>query len=300
MPYQYNYNAEHMAQMIAIQNKTQDDLLGQDWKFQYGAKAKELDFVTAMSVEAGEFAEHMAFKWWKNGSVDLQQAKMELVDIMHFMISHFITLAFSSSVDELAHAQKTCVSDPDCLNNFSKQQLAYIESLALAEVQSVFNIAAKECFLHNHDQIGIEAFNSLDSVKERTRVVNTHLRRAISQIEIYNMNDKRQSDSDYKMTDAMQESAKIFFSVMAILGMTFQEMYLLYVGKNTLNKFRWDNGYKEGTYVKVWRGKEDNEVLHAYLNILMKVDNLSPNTDYAESITKHLEAQYKTVPRATA
>ena len=35
----------------------------------------------------------------------------------------------------------------------------------------------------------------------------------------------------------------------------------LYIGKNCLNQFRQDNGYKEGHYIKVWNGKEDNVVM---------------------------------------
>jgi hypothetical protein len=34
-----------------------------------------------------------------------------------------------------------------------------------------------------------------------------------------------------------------------------------YIGKNVLNRFRQDFGYKSGEYIKIWNGKEDNEVL---------------------------------------
>lgn len=34
-----------------------------------------------------------------------------------------------------------------------------------------------------------------------------------------------------------------------------------YVGKNVLNTFRQDHGYKDGTYQKIWGGREDNEWL---------------------------------------
>jgi hypothetical protein len=33
-----------------------------------------------------------------------------------------------------------------------------------------------------------------------------------------------------------------------------------------LNKFRQDNGYKEGSYIKIWDGKEDNVVMQEILN----------------------------------
>lgn len=49
--------------------------------------------------------------------------------------------------------------------------------------------------------------------------------------------------------------------IMKILEMPFDELYEIYVGKNVLNIFRQDNGYKEGTYNKMWNGREDNECL---------------------------------------
>ena len=39
---------------------------------------------------------------------------------------------------------------------------------------------------------------------------------------------------------------------------TMQDVYTLYIGKNCLNQFRQDHGYKDGSYVKLWQGKEDN------------------------------------------
>jgi len=48
---------------------------------------------------------------------------------------------------------------------------------------------------------------------------------------------------------------------MKYMDMSFDELYQIYVGKNVLNMFRQDNGYKEGTYNKVWNGREDNEYL---------------------------------------
>ena len=49
--------------------------------------------------------------------------------------------------------------------------------------------------------------------------------------------------------------------IMKYLDMSFDELYEIYVGKNVLNIFRQDNGYKEGTYNKIWNGREDNEYL---------------------------------------
>jgi dimeric dUTPase (all-alpha-NTP-PPase superfamily) len=53
----------------------------------------------------------------------------------------------------------------------------------------------------------------------------------------------------------------IISGIMNHVSMPFDELYEIYVGKNVLNMFRQDNGYKEGSYSKIWNGREDNEVL---------------------------------------
>ena len=53
----------------------------------------------------------------------------------------------------------------------------------------------------------------------------------------------------------------IIAGIMDYLSMPFDELYETYVGKNILNMFRQDNGYKDGSYRKIWGGREDNEHL---------------------------------------
>lgn len=62
-------------------------------------------------------------------------------------------------------------------------------------------------------------------------------------------------------------------------------MYELYLGKNVLNSFRQDNGYKEGTYQKEWNGVEDN--VH-----MLEVLRTQENATY-ESVYQALESIYK-------
>jgi len=57
-----------------------------------------------------------------------------------------------------------------------------------------------------------------------------------------------------------------FFRLAKISGLSFVWLHKLYIGKNTLNKLRQEHGYKEGTYQKIWNGKEDNTYLTAILN----------------------------------
>ncbi len=63
-----------------------------------------------------------------------------------------------------------------------------------------------------------------------------------------------------------------FFRCCKISGLSFTWLQKLYIGKNCLNKFRQDNGYKEGTYIKIWDGKEDNVVM---METIEKMDNVS-------------------------
>ncbi len=52
-----------------------------------------------------------------------------------------------------------------------------------------------------------------------------------------------------------------FFDLVVMSGLDLETLYRLYVGKNILNQFRQDNGYKDGTYIKIWDGQEDNVIM---------------------------------------
>ena len=75
--------------------------------------------------------------------------------------------------------------------------------------------------------------------------------------------------------------------IMKYMDMSFDDLYEIYVGKNVLNMFRQDNGYKEGTYNKVWNGREDNE----YLADIMEQLN-SDSTNFQDDIYQALSAHY--------
>lgn len=83
---------------------------------------------------------------------------------------------------------------------------------------------------------------------------------------------------------------KLFESTLESFGMTWNDLYIKYLGKNVLNFFRQDHGYKEGKYIKTWFDKEDNEFLS---NIIKNVDLNSPRIYH--DIYNELDAQYKLV-----
>ena len=56
-----------------------------------------------------------------------------------------------------------------------------------------------------------------------------------------------------------------FIDVAVQSELNLDALYKLYIGKNILNQFRQDHGYKEGTYIKIWNGEEDNVVMQRAL-----------------------------------
>lgn len=73
------------------------------------------------------------------------------------------------------------------------------------------------------------------------------------------------------------------------LGRDFDDLYRAYVGKNVLNFFRQDYGYRDGTYLKQWAGREDNEHL---VEILAGLE--SERVDFREAVYAGLAARYPT------
>ena len=86
---------------------------------------------------------------------------------------------------------------------------------------------------------------------------------------------------------AQRFSAKLFMTISEQCELSGESLYQQYVGKNVLNFFRQDNGYKDGTYIKVWNGKEDNEHL---VQVLDTLDIQA--SDYSEKIYAGLQARY--------
>ncbi len=118
------------------------------------------------------------------------------------------------------------------IENYSQMMKGGIEDLAI-------NISELESF--SKIDTSSENFAPQDEVIER---VESLIRLAISR-------------------DSLELEALIedFFDLVSKSGLDLETLYRLYVGKNILNQFRQDNGYKDGSYIKVWNGEEDNVVM---------------------------------------
>ena len=169
----------------------------------------------AIWTECAEMLDHYGWKWWKHQQPELDQVRLELVDIIHFAMSDY--LLGQSDNDSVAER-------------------------IIAELG--------------------------DAGKE------TDIRVAIENMAQTTIANRSMHFSE-------------FANVMNLIEMDFDHLYRMYVGKNVLNFFRQDHGYKDGSYVKVWWGKEDNEHL---AELMAELD--SESNDFKDLVYSGLKAMY--------
>ena len=177
-----------IACMLRLQDET-NRRLAEDWK------QRDWSFKLAAKVEAAELADHLSYKWWRLKKPDMPQARMEVVDIWHFVLSALLR-------DEPNKATPSLIADTFHHAGDKRAQAQTPEEAVL------FFMAATD------------AYGML----------------------------------------------KAFVGLCDAVGLPFVDLYFQYVGKAALNRFRWSNGYADGTYVKIWDGREDNEWLTEILN----------------------------------
>jgi len=90
---------------------------------------------------------------------------------------------------------------------------------------------------------------------------------------------------------ARRVSIPLFAALLEDCGMDWKELFCQYVGKNVLNFFRQDHGYKEGSYRKLWGGREDNEHL---VEIMEGLDSAAE--DFRQRLYASLADRYAGLP----
>lgn len=86
----------------------------------------------------------------------------------------------------------------------------------------------------------------------------------------------------------IEQIATLFFTTISLVGLSVEDLYVSYIVKNQLNTFRQKNGYKDGSYIKIWDAIEDNVIA---LNIMSDEPTLTPSQFY-----KKLEYEYSQLP----
>jgi dimeric dUTPase (all-alpha-NTP-PPase superfamily) len=169
----------------------------------------------ALWIECGELIDHYGYKWWKKQTPEMEQVKLEIVDIWHFGMSML----------------------------FDGRSVEQIGADLVADLKA--SIVPKRGVLEATEELA-------------TSVLATR---------------------KFSIVD--------FMSMLDSADMSLDDLYIAYVGKNVLNFFRQDNGYKEGTYIKNWAGREDNEHL---VELVQQLDTAAG--DFSDQLYKALDKRY--------
>ncbi|WP_456381368.1 dUTP diphosphatase [Hydrogenimonas sp.] len=230
-----NDKFEKLEEMFTLQARLNDDTNGPKWRQGVTKQGKVINWKRCIVMESAELIDSFSWKHWKNiaGGIDLENIRIEMVDIWHFVMSYVLRFHTPEEAAKLALAtmKESAVKLPE---SWSEEEDARIETL-------------------------LEPFENLMAlalVKSESR-------------------------------EYLEELLERFWECVDAVEMGFDELYRLYIGKNALNQFRQMHGYKEGTYTKVWNGREDNVVMQ---EILAK----NPDITY-KTLLESLEERYAAV-----
>ncbi|RRS31424.1 MAG: dUTPase [Epsilonproteobacteria bacterium (ex Lamellibrachia satsuma)] len=133
-----------------------------------------------------------------------------------------------------------------------------LEDYKMQELGSIEDLAISINALSNFQSFSKEVIPTKKNYYEQIEVVETLMRTLFCG----------------EPTEKLMEA---FIDVAMQSGLNLDALYKLYIGKNILNQFRQDHGYKEGSYIKTWNGKEDNVTMQ---RILEEKSDISPEELY--------------------
>jgi len=216
-------NNDKLKEMFNLQQKLNVETNGLGWEQGVASNGKIINWRRCILLELAELIDSYPWKHWKdvNAEVDIENAKIELVDIWHFLMSELLRMEY------------------------------------------LFGNAKNDSLIK--DFYKFTNFVQFTETKDTTD----------APIDIYKQIAKIEQMMIHVLpNDGIFDLTNEFFDLCIDLGLTFDELYRIYIGKNVLNKFRQDNGYKEGTYVKIWNGREDNVVMQELINNNVNFDSL--------------------------
>jgi dimeric dUTPase (all-alpha-NTP-PPase superfamily) len=199
-----------LINMLTLQDRM-NSRVHEDWTQQ------GFEWYRATWIECGELIEHYGYKWWKKQEPDLEQVRLEIIDIWHFGMSAL-----------------------------------FLEGKGIEQIADEIDDEVK-----GYQPVGL-------GIREATEALAMH------------------------SLQTRGFSPSCFWELMLSAGLDFNSLYSAYVGKNVLNFFRQDNGYKVGSYVKTWAGREDNEHL---VELVAPLDKDA--IDFADQVYRALAGRYQ-------
>ena len=183
--------------------------------------SQRYEWYRAVWIECAELLDHYGYKWWKKQSPEVEQVRLEIIDIWHFGMSALF--ADERSIENIGDEIEAAINSHE-------------SAADTVEFRSLVEALAEDC-------LASKGF-----------------------------------------------SVAIFWQLLDAADMSFDDLYTAYIGKNVLNFFRQDHGYKDGSYVKSWEGREDNEHL---VELLENLDSSRP--DFRDALYDALAERYQSI-----
>ncbi|WP_457622639.1 dUTP diphosphatase [Persephonella sp.] len=211
---------DKILDMLELQDKL-NRRINENWR---DIRTKE-DFARATWIECAELVDSLPWKWWKKQEADLDNVKIEVVDIWHFVMSYI-------------------------LMDYQLPEEA-VKSLSV----DMFIKGVKE------------DFRNID-------IPGEHINHYLGEMDLYRkiiFLAERVAEGFLK--ENLNEGV-FFFGLLVKNTISFEDLYLLYTGKNILNHIRQEKGYNKGEYRKQINGLEDNQYLFEIVKNVRDKDQL--------------------------
>lgn len=108
-----------------------------------------------------------------------------------------------------------------------------------------------------------------DSTNSQWQAPSAEQSTALAQVRVHEIMMATALQNSAVTPEYLTSLAEAFFHSCQVADLSLERLHQLYMAKNVLNRFRQDHGYKEGTYIKIWNGKEDNVVMFEIIETLM-------------------------------
>ena len=100
-----------IKEMMQMQDRLNRATAGESWKWGTASNGKKINWWRCIHMEAAEFINSFPWKHWKDvgAKPDIENAKMELVDIWHFILSEAIRDGYEPNEIELINHNIGCI-----------------------------------------------------------------------------------------------------------------------------------------------------------------------------------------------
>lgn len=217
-----------LIELFTLQEGFQVKAMGQEnWWEVKQMNEKPVDYIIAMLGEIGEGIHSLDFKWWGPSEEDRENFITELVDALHFELSN-TAMVFHRNVEILK------------IDDTQKDDL-------LRKLFTRFGSLVSNSFGFEGDTPTIAPLTT----KDKYNLLKHYIYSSIK-------NDRILCTDPINFNPDMLQTHDIFMPLYDLIylayswNISFKELRERYITKNALNHIRKLNGYKDGSYIKMW------------------------------------------------